>query len=144
VRLAEVIDDVSGEALQICEELANIKLVLDGLEGLANIKGALGEGLVRDAYGSLGMDVSKPTTPVTGPVTGKGRLPDLNVGPSDLVEVKNVNYQAYTAQLKDSVALAEERGGTLTLFTRASTKLSEPLKAAARSGVLRIIGCLSG
>lgn len=52
-------------------------------------------------------------------------------------EVKNVQYQAYTQQLKDSLAYAQQNGLRFNLYVRGGanpTTLSKPLAGAIRNG----------
>jgi RHS repeat-associated protein len=56
-----------------------------------------------------------------------GRIPDFISG-RDLIEVKNVGYQAFTGQLRDYMSALELTGGNLTIYTRPDTHLSGPLQ----------------
>lgn len=90
--------------------------------------GQAGEAAVRGAY-----DIGPKATRVIG---GRTRIFD---GLSDeaVSEVKNVGYQAYTQQLKDSLAYAQQNGLRFDLFVRGGatpTRLSGPLETAIRNG----------
>lgn len=49
-----------------------------------------------------------------------------------MIEVKNVQKQSYTQQLKDSVKIAKAQGKTFELWTRPNTILSGPLQEAVK------------
>ena len=67
------------------------------------------------------------------------RVPDLlNEAAGYLGEVKNVGYQAFTAQLRDLASYAAERGFTFDLFVRTNTTLSAPLDDAWQQGLVNI------
>ena len=67
--------------------------------------------------------------------TANYRIPDgLNHVTKTLSEVKNVNYQSFTNQLKDSLFHAQSTGYKFELITRPSTAISGPLQGAINSG----------
>ncbi|MFD2090306.1 PA14 domain-containing protein [Blastococcus deserti] len=76
-------------------------------------------------------------------VNGRTRIPDiLNRAGRVIGEVKNVNYQAYTQQLRDYVAYAQRNNFRFELHVRGGsnpTKLSGPLQAAVNSGLIRLV-----
>jgi RHS repeat-associated protein len=93
-------------------------------------QGLKGERLVRALY-SIG-------SPRNIRVNGRLRRPD-GVRGSNIYEVKNVRYQAYTRQLRDYVEIANRRGGKFTLFVPQGAKLSKPLRRARARGELIVI-----
>ncbi len=71
-------------------------------------------------------------------VNGRIRIPDGVLGPV-ITEVKNVGYQAFTRQLRDLAQVASEtENGMFNLWVRNSTRLSGPLQAAWRAGLVNI------
>ena len=69
--------------------------------------------------------------------TAAYRIPDeLNHAERIIGEVKNVKYQAYTNQLKDSVRYAQKYGYQFRLYVRQGAKLSAPLQDAINSGLI--------
>ena len=67
--------------------------------------------------------------------TANYRIPDgLNHVTQTLSEVKNVNYQSFTNQLKDSLIHAQNTGYKFDLITRPSTTISGPLQSVINSG----------
>lgn len=88
-------------------------------------RGQAGEAALAAKY-----DIGPKATRV---VNGRTRIFD---GLSDdaVSEVKNVAYQPYTQQLKDSLAYARKTGRRFDLYTRKDTKLSRPLADAIRQG----------
>ncbi|WP_169748132.1 putative toxin [Demequina rhizosphaerae] len=97
--------------------------------GAASVRlGQAGENAVRGAF-----DIGPKATAQIG---GRTRIFD---GLNDVAvsEVKNVKYQAYTQQLKDSLAYAQQNGLRFDLYVRGGanpTTLSGPLEAAIRNG----------
>ena len=97
--------------------------------GAASVRlGQAGENAVRSAF-----DIGPKATAQIG---GRTRIFD---GLNDVAvsEVKNVKYQAYTQQLKDSLAYAQQNGLRFDLYVRGGaspTTLSGPLEAAIRNG----------
>ena len=93
--------------------------------GAATVRvGQAGEAAVRGAY-----DIGPKATAV---VNGRARIFDGLNGVA-VTEVKNVGYQAYTQQLKDSLAYAQQNGLQFDLFVRGGaspTVLSGPLQDA--------------
>ncbi|HYT77557.1 MAG TPA: RHS repeat-associated core domain-containing protein [Vicinamibacterales bacterium] len=95
-----------------------------------NAIGAAGEQIVRSLA-----DIGEKAAFDVG---GRTRIADGLLG--DLItEIKNVDYQAYTQQLKDYVAfVAQNPGMTFDLWVRTSADLSGPLKAAGAAGLITI------
>ena len=63
--------------------------------------------------------------------TAAYRIPDeLNHVEQVIGEVKNVSYQSYTRQLRDSVAYAKKYGYQFRLYVRQGATLSAPLREA--------------
>lgn len=89
--------------------------------------GQAGEAAVRGAY-----DIGPKATSV---IEGRTRIFD-GLSDTAVSEVKNVNYQAFTQQLKDSLAYAQANGLEFNLFVRGganATDLSGPLQRAIAS-----------
>jgi hypothetical protein len=105
-----------------------------------------GCGAVRKSIGQLGRDGEKVASKFLKAtknnagykINGGVRIPDF-VLKKYIVEVKNVQRQALTKQIKDSIALASERNKTFMLITDKGTQLSNPLKEAIKSvgGVIK-------
>jgi hypothetical protein len=75
---------------------------------------------------------------ITGPkvgveINGRLRFPD-ELSPTSLKEVKNVERQSWTKQLKDYSDLARDRKVPFVLIVRENTILSGPLRAARDRG----------
>ena len=97
--------------------------------------GQAGEAAVRSAY-----DIGPKATVEIG---GRTRILD-GLNAEAVSEVKNVAYQAYTQQLRDSLAYAQQNVLRFDLYVRGGanpTTLSGPLEAAVRRGdiTLRVI-----
>lgn len=61
--------------------------------------------------------------------TARYRIPDQLLPSTKLIsEVKNVNTLSLTNQLKDFVAYAQQSGYTFELWTRSTTKITQPLQ----------------
>ncbi|MCP4305632.1 MAG: hypothetical protein GY788_12275 [bacterium] len=76
--------------------------------------------------------------------TASYRIPD-ELNATVLGEVKNVGYQAYTQQLRDFAAYAQQEGLTFNLYVRGGvnpTVLSGPLQTAVDEGVINLIWSL--
>lgn len=89
--------------------------------------GQAGEAAVRSAY-----DIGPKATAVVG---GRTRIFD-GLNSVAVSEVKNVKYQPYSQQLKDSLAYAEANGLRFDLYVRGGsspTNLSRPLQEAIAS-----------
>lgn len=80
--------------------------------------GQAGEEAVRSVY-----DIGPKATIK---INGRTRVLD-GLNDTAVTEVKNVGYQAYTQQLKDSLAYAQQTGRQFDLYVRGSTTLSGPL-----------------
>ncbi len=91
--------------------------------------------------GELGAGIIKNTERVESLTrTAAFRVPDeLNAAEKIIGEVKNVNYQAYTRQLKDSVAYAQKYGYQFRLYVRQGTRLSAPLLDAVEDGLVNLV-----
>jgi hypothetical protein len=73
-------------------------------------------------------------------VSGRLRIPDgINLLDSTLNEVKNVQYLAYTQQLKDFATIAALKGLDFVLYVRDGATLSGPLWEKVASGEIRLI-----
>lgn len=53
-----------------------------------------------------------------------------------LEEVKNVNYQSFTRQLRDYSQYVQQNGFDMILHTRSSTIISGPLQQAINQGLI--------
>ena len=92
-----------------------------------------------NAVGKIGEEMSgivKNTTRYT--VNNRTRIPD-GVTSEFIQEVKNVKTLSYTAQLKDSLQIAQSSGRRLQLFIRPNTILSGPLKNAITQHNISVI-----
>ncbi len=75
----------------------------------------------------------------TTPVNGRDRIPDFyNAEKRLVVEVKNVEKQSYTLQIKDYVQLAQDNGTILILYVRKNTVLTGPLQDAINQGLIEL------
>ncbi|CEH83568.1 hypothetical protein XACB302_10730022 [Xanthomonas citri pv. citri] len=74
-------------------------------------------------------------------VRGTTRIPD-GVTDSVISEVKNVKYQGYTSQIRDYAEIAKQTGRDFNLYVRSDTKISGPLREAAKRGDVKI--CVIG
>ncbi len=75
--------------------------------------------------------------------TANYRIPDQLLHEQKIIsEVKNVNYQSYTNQLKDFASYAKDKGYTFELYVRPDTRLSGPLQEAVAKG--EIVLCFIG
>lgn len=109
----------------------------EGLNGAAGGAGPVrigqaGEAAVRASY-DIGPKVSEV-------IDGRKRIFD-GLNDEAVSEVKNVQYQAFTQQLKDSLAYAQANGRRFDLYVRggeSETTLSGPLKAAVMSGEVNL------
>jgi RHS repeat-associated protein len=102
-----------------------------------------GAGPVRTGQaGETAVGLPHNTQSVVAP-SGATRIPDIL---EDLVvdvgEIKNVDYQWLSTQLRDSMDIATARGSTLDLFVRENTRLSGPLLRAADQGLVNIFNVL--
>jgi hypothetical protein len=93
----------------------------------ARYLGIEGEMAVRRVYDIGGTIDAK----VAIEVAGRTRYPDgMNFFLRTLSEVKNTGYQAFTLQLRDDVAWAQQNGFTFFLYVRPGARLSGPLLEA--------------
>lgn len=92
--------------------------------GAATVRvGQAGEAAVKAAF-----DIGEKQTALVGTRT---RIFDgLNLEQGTVSEVKNVNYQAFTQQLKDTLAYAVDKGLQFNLYVRQGTVISGPLEIA--------------
>jgi len=92
-------------------------------------KGKIGEELA---------GIDKNTEKIT--INGHDRIPDeLNTEEKIVGEVKNVNYQSYTSQLRDDVSLVENKGYSMNLYVRDTTVLSKPLTSAIKKNNINVV-----
>jgi RHS repeat-associated protein len=120
----------------ICGQLANAAILGLGLG--PNAMGQMGEDFIRNQLGGTGAQSQVPY----GGASGRNRIADFIRG-ADVIEVKNVNSQSLTSQIKDLIAKAG-RNGRPILVVRTSTNISGPLAAAMKRAGGMIIGCLPG
>lgn len=75
--------------------------------------------------------------------SGKNRIPDFASG-NDLVEVKYTNSLSKTKQITDYAQRVDDIKGTLTIYTKDTTKLSGPLQdlIAQSGGRIEVVKCL--
>lgn len=77
---------------------------------------------------------------VTVEIGGRTRILD-GLTDEAVTEVKNVGYQAYTQQLKDSVAYAQQNGLRFDLYVRGGanpTALSGPVRDVIANGDINL------
>lgn len=74
---------------------------------------------------------------VSAVVNGRTRIFD-GLTAEAVSEVKNVRVQAYTQQLRDSVAYARTEGLRFDLYVRPDTYLTGPLQIAVRAGEINL------
>jgi RHS repeat-associated protein len=91
--------------------------------------GQAGEDAVHGAY-----DIGSKVTTQIG---GRTRIFD-GLSNEAVSEVKNVATQAYTQQLKDSLAYAQQNGLRFDLYVRPSTYLTGPLRDAIGAGEINL------
>jgi hypothetical protein len=96
----------------------------------ARLKGKMGEL-------AAGIPQGVPKKPIKIPGTTRRRYPDF-VDERKLVEVKNVQQQGLTLQLKDYISFAKEKNIPMTLHIRSNTKLTTPLKKAIEDSKINI------
>ncbi len=78
---------------------------------------------------------NKNKTVITGPVSGKNRIPDgLDTDKGLISEVKNVKSQSLTSQIKDDIAYAQNKGYDFELWTRPDTHITKPLQNEIDNG----------
>ena len=78
---------------------------------------------------------NKNTKVISGPVSGKNRIPDgLNTDTGLISEVKNVKSQSLTSQIKDDIAYAQNNGYDFELWTRPDTHITKPLQNEIDNG----------
>ena len=72
--------------------------------------------------------------------TAAYRIPDeLNDAEKIIGEVKNVDYQPFTRQLRDYAAFAKKYGYSFRLYVRQATELSTPLQDAVDDGAIDLV-----
>lgn len=100
--------------------------------GTPNEKGVDGENYVAQQ-----LKESHNTTKVE--VNDRNRIPDFyNEKEGLVVEVKNVEKQSYTLQLKDNVKIAQDNKTTLILYVRKNTVLTKSLQEAIDNGIIEL------
>ena len=70
-------------------------------------------------------------------INGRKRVPD-GVTETVLTEVENVKRLSFTKQLKDYLAIAQERGLRFDLFVRRDTRMSKQLKEALKKKLIHL------
>ena len=102
----------------------------EGIGGAGPVRvGQAGEAAVRESY-----DIGPKVSAV---VNGRTRIFD-GLTAEAVSEVKNVRVQAYTQQLRDSVAYARTEGRRFDLYVRPDTYLTGPLQIAVRAGEINL------
>jgi hypothetical protein len=94
--------------------------------------GQAGEAAVRDAY-----DIGPKVSAV---INGRTRIFD-GLNAETVSEVKNVKYQAFSTQLKDSLFYAKENSLRFDLYVRGGvnpTRISQPLQKAILDGDIHL------
>ncbi|RXD41301.1 hypothetical protein EIJ57_20935 [Xanthomonas perforans] len=120
-----------GAGLEIAAVLPPVKIAR---AGAAMVRvGQAGESAVR-AVVDIGSKMAFE-------VRGTTRIPD-GVTDSVISEVKNVKYQGYTSQIRDYAEIAKQTGRDFNLYVRSDTKISGPLREAAKRGDVKI--CVIG
>ena len=124
---AETLADTLGAGAHGLDDIA---AETAGTGGAAAVRvGQAGEAAVRGAY-----DIGPKATIQ---INGRTRILD-GLNDTAVTEVKNVGYQAYTQQLRDSLAYAQQTGRQFDLYVRGSTTLSGPLQDAITSGQINL------
>jgi hypothetical protein len=114
------------------------KEIVEAFAGIANkwhytrAIGKAGEDAVTTAYGSIG--IKKKIN-----INGRDRIPD-GLTDTTISEVKNVQSQGLTQQIKDDIAYANSKTPKLNvvLYVKKSAALSKPLQKARDDGILII------
>jgi hypothetical protein len=96
----------------------------------ARLKGKMGEI-------AAGIPQVVPKRAIDIPGTTRKRYPDW-VDQEKLVEVKNVQQQGLTLQLKDYISFAKQENIPMILHFRSNTKLTKPLKKAIEDNKIHI------
>ncbi len=86
---------------------------------------------------AAGIPQGVPKRGIDIPGTTRRRYPDF-VDQDELIEVKNVQQQGLTLQLKDYISFAKEKNIPMTLHVRPNTKLTKPLKQAIEDNGIEI------
>jgi hypothetical protein len=93
------------------------------------------------ALGKLGeaaAGIDKNTTPIQ--INDRTRIPDeLDEKAGIIGEVKNVQYQYLSTQIRDDLAYAEEKGYTFYLYINQNTQLSRQLWALIKAGKIDLV-----
>ncbi|MFI2562181.1 MULTISPECIES: putative toxin [Nocardia] len=84
-----------------------------------------------------GIDPVKPKESFVGS-TGARRVPDdIDHGQKRLTEVKNVQQQSLTEQIKDDLIYCQTNGYEFVLITDTNTKLTAPLQGLVDQGRIK-------
>ncbi|TQM26216.1 putative toxin [Nocardia bhagyanarayanae] len=85
-----------------------------------------------------GIDVNKPKESIPSVTGRRNSIPDdLDHTTKRLTEVKNVQYQGYTDQLKDDMAYCQARGYEFVLITDHNTRLTQELQDLVNQGKIK-------
>jgi hypothetical protein len=71
-------------------------------------------------------------------MNGCNRIPD-ELNSSTIGEVKNVQYQYFSTQLKDDLSYAQANGLQFNLYVASYTRIAGPLQAAIDAGQINLI-----
>jgi len=137
----------------LCEELLSLRTAasngaltaeqsarLAELEAQAAENAPTGTALARQLgqEGEQAVGITGPKVGIEMP-SGVTRFPDqFDAATNVLDEVKNVQSQSYTQQLRDYTAFTQQNGGTFNLWVRPSTQLSGPLQQAINDGLINL------
>ena len=140
MNVVEVASASTGIKLSACSTLADVEIKL------AESAAAQADNL---AFKEIGISVKGKAGELVAGATekfpyrtpaGKDRIADnISRALLQLWEVKNVNYQANTSQIKDALAQADFMKYKLVLYIRETTKLSGPLKDAVARGEIALV-----
>ena len=73
-------------------------------------------------------------------MNGRARIPDeFDPAARTIGEVKNVQYQYLSTQLKDYLSYAQANGFQFNLYVNTATRLSGPLQGLVDSGDINLV-----
>ena len=136
---------ISQDPIELKGGVAFYSYVTDPLTSIDvfGLNETLAENYQAGAVGESNSGIPKNTTRIPS-ASGKKeyRIPDgMSKDQRRITEVKNVNYQHLSSQLKDDIAHVNRGGkkGTVTLIVDKRTKLSGALKQAIEEGKIKLI-----
>lgn len=90
------------------------------------------------AEARAGIDPTKPKASIPSVTGRRNTIPDdLDHTTKRLTEVKNVQVQGYTSQLKDDMAFCQARGYEFVLITDRNTRLTQELQDLVNQGKIK-------